>query len=163
MADSNRKVVLGLGNILNSDEGLGVYALQTLAQTLNSPGSEIEFVDGGVLGLNLLPLVESCSHLLVLDAINAGLPPGSLLELRGEDIPPYAEVKLSQHQITFQETLALAKLRDKLPPQLHLVGIQPADLSIRIGLSSVVEAAMPRLLERALQTLQDWRLLSIEE
>ncbi|MFN8456562.1 MAG: HyaD/HybD family hydrogenase maturation endopeptidase [Anaerolineae bacterium] len=159
MAESNRKVVLGLGNILNSDEGLGVHALQSLAQTLTSLNHEVEFVDGGVLGLNLLPLVESCSHLLILDAINAGLPPGSLLELRGEDIPLYAEARLSQHQITFQETLALAKLRAKLPPHLYLIGVQPADLSIRIGLSSVVALALPQVIERTVEVLRIWGLL----
>ncbi len=159
MAESNRKVVLGLGNILNGDEGLGVYALQALAQTLTSPNHGLEFVDGGVLGLNLLPLIESCSHLLVLDAINAGRTPGSLLELRGEDIPFYAEARLSQHQITFQEILALAKLRDKLPPHLHLIGVQPVDLSVRIDLSSVVAAAMPQVIERAVEVLNTWGLL----
>jgi hydrogenase maturation protease len=159
MAESNRKVVLGLGNILNSDEGLGAHALQVLAQTLNSSSHAIEFVDGGVLGLNLLPLVESCSHLLVLDAINAGRPPGSLVELSGEDIPLYAEAKLSQHQMTFQEILAFAKLRDKLPPQLHLIGVQPANLSVGIGLSPVVARVLPQVIERTVEVLRIWGLL----
>ncbi len=151
-------MVLGLGNILNRDEGLGVHALGVLAQSLGSPG-EIEFVDGGVLGLNLLPLVESCGHLLVLDAVNAGRPPGSLIELRGEEIPLYAEARLSQHQVTFQEILALANLRDKLPPQLHLVGVQPADLGVGIGLSPAATLALSQVIERAIKVLRTWGLL----
>jgi hydrogenase maturation protease len=102
-----RVVVLGLGNILNRDEGLGVHALAALPP----PVPPLEFVDGGVLGLNLLPLVESCRRLLVLDAIDAGQPPGSLIELTGEAIPRYAGVKLSPHQLTFQELVGLAGFR----------------------------------------------------
>lgn len=156
MMASNRKVVLGLGNILNGDEGLGVHALKALAKNLSAHPGEIEFIDGGVMGFSLLPLVESCSHLLILDAVNAGRPPGSLIELRGEEIPLYTGVKLSQHQVTFQEILALAKFRDKLPPNLHLIGLQPADLAVGIGLSSVVAAAIPQMLDGASRVLQTW-------
>ncbi len=159
-ADANRRVVLGLGNILNMDEGVGVHALTALAQTRPGPTAPLEFVDGGALGLNLLPLVEACSHLLVLDAINAERSPGSLIELRGEDIPLYAGVKLSQHQITFQEVLGIASFRGKLPPRLHLLGLQPADLAMGIGLSPVAAAAMPQLLARAAEVLQAWGLLT---
>lgn len=156
MTGSNRKVVLGLGNILYSDEGLGVHALKALTETLPPPTGPVEFCDGGVLGLNLLPLVESCSYLLVLDAVNAGRPPGSLIELHGEDISLYAGIKLSQHQITFQEILGLARFRDKLPPHLYLIGLQPADLSMGIGLSPIVAAALPRMLKGVTQVLQGW-------
>ncbi len=155
-AESNRKVVLGLGNILNRDEGLGVHALAALAQSLPRQHPSVEFVDGGVLGLNLLPLVESCHHLLVLDAINAGQSPGRLIELTGEAIPHYAGVKLSQHQLTFQELVGLAIFRGKLPPHLYLLGLQPVDLSLGVELSPAVTEAMPRLLHRAGQILQTW-------
>ncbi len=71
VAAGGRRVVLGLGNLLNRDEGLGVHALRELERRFDAdPG--VEIVDGGVLGLNLLPLVEACSHLLVLDAVDAG-------------------------------------------------------------------------------------------
>jgi hydrogenase maturation protease len=161
MMKSNRQVVLGLGNILNRDEGLGVHALQTLAETLKARTPRVEFLDGGALGLKLLPLVETCSHLLVLDAVNAGHPPGSLIELSGEAIPAYAGVKLSQHQVTFQEIVGLARFRGKLPPHLHLIGLQPADLSMGIGLSPTVAAAMPQMLERAAGVLRVWGLLTL--
>ena len=77
MMTEQRKIVLGLGNLLNRDEGLGVQALKILdAQLGEIPG--LELVDGGVLGLNLLMWVEECSHLLILDAVNAGKPAGSV-------------------------------------------------------------------------------------
>mgnify|MGYP001240594092 CR=1 FL=1 len=102
MDTATRRVVLGLGNTLNRDEGVGVHALAPLASRLGAQEA-VELLDGGTLGLNLLPIVEECSHLLVLDAVNAGKSPGTVVELRREQIPLYSGVKLSEHQVTFQE------------------------------------------------------------
>jgi hydrogenase maturation protease len=159
MNPANRKVVLGLGNLLNRDEGLGVQALKLLdAQLGEQPG--LELLDGGVLGLNLLMIVEECSHLLILDAVNVGQTAGTLVELRKEQIPLYAGVKLSQHQVTFQEVLGLANVRGYLPEHLHLIGIQPEDLSIGLELSPTVEKALPGVVYRAMVVLENWGLLS---
>jgi len=158
MAEAKRKVVLGLGNLLNRDEGLGVQALKLLdAQLGEQP--EVELLDGGVLGLNLLMVVEECSHLLILDAVNASQPPGTVIELRKEQIPLYSGVKLSQHQVTFQEVLGLANLRGFLPEHLHLVGIQPEDLGIGLELSPSVARALPEVVSRACAVLQEWGLI----
>jgi hydrogenase maturation protease len=154
-----RKIVLGLGNTLNRDEGLGVFAMKALAARLNAQATEIEFLDGGVLGLNLLPWVEEASHLLVLDAINARKEPGTLIELKREQIPLYAGIKLSDHQVTFQEVLGLANFRGHLPAQLHMIGAQPADLSIGVDLSPVVNDVLPQMLTRAEAVLREWKLL----
>jgi hydrogenase maturation protease len=150
-----RKIILGLGNTLNRDEGLGVNALQFVRDQIDVP-PEIELIDGGTLGLNLLPLVEECGHLLLLDAANAGQAPGALIELRRDQIPLYAGVKLSQHQITFQEVLGLANMRGHLPEHLHLIGIQPADLSIGLELSPLVAAQMPQVIKRVAVLLREW-------
>jgi hydrogenase maturation protease len=155
-AASLRKVVLGLGNILNRDEGLGIQALKLLdTQVTNYP--EFEFLDGGVLGLNLLMIVEECSHLLLLDAVDAKKPAGTVIELKKEEIPLYAGVKMSQHQVTFQEVLGLANIRGKLPEHLHLIGIQPEDLSVGLGLSPSIEKALPEVVLKAQSLLQSWR------
>jgi hydrogenase maturation protease len=155
---ATRKIVMGLGNTLQTDEGLGVYALEALQKQLGEVDG-VEFIDGGVLGLNLLPLVEEASHLLILDAANAGKPPGSVIELRKEEIPLYSGLKMSQHQLTFQEVLALASIRDKLPAQLHLVGAQPADLTVGLGMSETIAAVIPEIIERATAVLTTWELL----
>ena len=154
-----RKIVLGLGNLLNCDEGVGVYALRQLAARQASAVSEVEYLDGGTLGLNLLPLVEESSYLLLLDAVSAGQPPGTVVELRRDEIPLYSGVKLSQHQLTFQEVLGLALFRGKLPEHLHLVGVQPDDLSIGVELSPCVAEALPQVLERAEKVLRAWELI----
>jgi hydrogenase maturation protease len=159
MTDADRCIVLGLGNTLNKDEGLGVHALHLLEEQLGEVQG-VELLDGGVLGLNLLMLVEECSHLLVLDAVNAGKAPGTVIELKKDQIPLYAGVKLSQHQITFQEVLGLANIRGKLPEYLHLVGVQPDDISIGVELSPVVSRAMPSVVERAIAVLAGWGKLS---
>jgi hydrogenase maturation protease len=109
-----------------------------------------------VLGLNLLPLVESCSDLLVLDAVDAGRAPGSVVELARDEIPLLHGVKLSEHQVTFQEVLGLASFRGRLPETLHLIGAQPADLEIGLELSSLIAEAIPRIVERAVEILAGW-------
>ena len=157
--ESNRKIVLGLGNTLNRDEGLGVHALKALEQHIAGQVPELEFLDGGVLGLNLLPLVEEASHLLVLDAIDARKEPGTVIEMKRDEIPLYTGIKMSDHQITFQEVLGLASFRGRLPEHLHLIGIQPADLSIGVDLSPIVTACMPEVMERSKAILREWGLV----
>jgi len=160
MIKQTRKIVLGIGNTLNMDEGLGIHALKLLEARLAARAPEVEFLDGGALGLNLLPWVEESSHLLVLDSIVSRFSlPGSVMELSKDEIPLYRNIKMSDHQITFQEVLGLAKFRDLFPPYLHLVGAQPVDLSIGVGLSPEIEAQMPEILLRAEKVLAAWQLL----
>ena len=154
-----RTIVLGLGNTLNKDEGLGVHALKALEAEIG-PVEGLEFVDGGVLGLNLLPWVEESSHLLILDAINARKEPGTVIEMTRDEIPMYTGIKMSDHQITFQEVLGLARFRDKLPPNLHLIGAQPLDLSIGVDLSPEISAVVPEIIQRAKARLSAWGLLN---
>jgi hydrogenase maturation protease len=158
MGERDRRVVLGIGNVLNRDEGLGVQALAALASRL-AGRSDVELVDGGVRGIELLPLVESCSHLLVLDAVDGNRPPGAVIELGRNEIPTFSGVKLSEHQVTFQEVLGLASARNGLPPFLHLIGAQPADVSIGLGISATAAGAVPRICDRALAVLARWGLL----
>jgi len=155
MDHPHRKVVLGLGNLLFSDEGFGIQAVQTL-HAQQGTQFQVEWVDGGVLGLNLLPLVEECSHLLVLDAVDAGQPGGTLVEMARDEIPLYTGVKMSEHQVGFQEVLAIARLRERYPTFLYLVGVQPADLSVGIGLSPAVTAALPAAVQRGVEILRYW-------
>jgi hydrogenase maturation protease len=157
MEQINRKVVLGLGNLLNKDEGLGVHAIKAL-DAQRTPFCNVELLDGGVLGLNLLMIVEECDHLLILDAVNKSKPAGTVIELEKDQIPLFSGVKLSQHQITFQEVLGLAAVRGKLPEYIHLIGIQPEDISIGIDLSPTVTKAIPDLIERARNKINAWGL-----
>ena len=147
-------LVLGIGNLLNTDEGVGVHAIRALQARY--PESEVPMADGGTLGLNLLPLVEDATHLLLLDAVDAGRAPGSVIELSNDEIPIFGGYKLSQHQLTFQEVLGLAVVRQNLPENLYLIGVQPDSLEIGVALSDVVQAALPTVLERAIAVLHAW-------
>jgi hydrogenase maturation protease len=159
--NTERKIVMGLGNTLNKDEGLGVHALDLLQKKLVDLAPDVEFLDGGALGLNLLPWVEEASHLLVLDSMVSRFTlPGQVMELAKDEIPLYRNIKMSDHQITFQEVLGLAKFRDKFPEHLHLIGAQPVDMSIGYGVSSEIEAVMPEILKRAERVLREWGLVS---
>ena len=151
---SASKVVLGLGNLLNRDEGFGVLAIQALRADPELC-DRYEWADGGVLGMNLLPLVESCERLLVLDAIDSGQAAGTVIELDREQIPLYAHARLSEHQVGFQEVLGLARFRDRLPGDLHLIGVQPQDMRLGIGLSEPVSMAMPEVIKRATHWLKE--------
>jgi len=160
MSGAGRKIVMGLGNTLNKDEGLGVHALVLLKEKLADRAPDVEFLDGGALGLNLLPWVEEASHFLVLDSVVSRFSlPGQVMELAKDEISLYRNIKMSDHQITFQEVLGLAKFRDKFPEYLHLVGAQPVDMSIGYGISAEIEAVMPEILKRAERVLNEWGLL----
>jgi len=104
------------------------------------------------------------AHLLdlvldLLDAVDAGRPPGTLMELDGPEIPLFSRLKLSWHQVSFQEVLQFAGVRGRLPGRLHLVGAQPADISTGYGLSPAIEALVPEITERALAVLDRWGLI----
>ncbi len=160
--ENKRKVVLGLGNLLQKDEGFGVRVVQALEAEMGRElrRDQVELVDGGKLGQDLLPLVEECSHLLVLDAVDSQARPGTLVELSKEQIPRFAGIQLSPRQVTFQEVLALADLRGSLPEQVYLIGIQPCDLGSGQELSQEVEQKLPRAVLRAVEVLRGWGIVN---
>jgi hydrogenase maturation protease len=159
--NTGRKIVMGLGNTLNKDEGLGIHALDRLEKKIASLAPDLEFVDGGALGLNLLPWVEEASHLLVLDSVVSRFSlPGQVMELAKDEIPLYRNIKMSDHQITFQEVLGIAKIRSHYPEYLHLVGAQPVDMNIGYGMSQEIESVIPQILERAERVLREWGLIA---
>jgi hydrogenase maturation protease len=155
--ERRRSVVLGLGNLLLRDEGFGIALLHHLEAELG-PIPGVEFIDGGVMGLDLLPLVEGSRYLLILDAVNASRPPGALIELDREELPLFSGIRLSEHQVGFQEVLGLASLRDQLPEFLHLVGIQPVVLEPGTGLSALATQRLPEAAARAVMVLKSWGL-----
>ncbi|HCO8217696.1 hydrogenase 1 maturation protease [Escherichia fergusonii] len=152
-----RVVVMGLGNLLWADEGFGVRVAERLYAHYYWP-EEVEIVDGGTQGLNLLGYVESASHLLILDAIDYGLEPGTLRTYAGERIPAYLSAKkMSLHQNSFSEVLALADIRGNLPAHIALVGLQPAMLDDYGGsLSELAREQLPAAEQAALAQLAAW-------
>ena len=120
-------VVLGIGNVLWADEGFGVRAAEVFAATYDAPGAEV--VDGGTQGVYLLPLVQSARVLVLFDAIDYGLAPGTLKVIEDRDVPAFMGAKkLSLHQTGFQEVLATAALLGWEPERVVLIGVQPQEI-----------------------------------
>jgi hydrogenase maturation protease len=155
-APADRVLVLGIGNVLWADEGFGVRAVEALHQRYRMP-PDVSVVDGGTQGLYLLDLVCAAGHLLVLDAIDYGLAPGTLRVLRDEAVPVWADTKMSLHQATFQELLSLARLHGRLPSRITLIGVQPEVLDDLGGsLSPVVRARLDEAVALAVAELAAW-------
>jgi hydrogenase maturation protease len=152
---SGGTLVIGLGNPLMADDGLGLVALERLRQGWRVPQS-VGLVDGGTWGMNLLPLIEDAERVLFLDAIDAGHPPGSLVVLERKELPRFFALKLSPHQVDLREVLALAELRGTLPSDLVAMGLQPGRLEMSSGLSSEVERRLDELLAVVVTRLERW-------
>jgi hydrogenase maturation protease len=148
--------VLGIGNVLWADEGFGVRAVEALHATYGFPET-VELIDGGTQGLALGVYVESARRLLVLDAIDFGLAPGTLRVLRDAEVPSWSQAKLSAHQTGFNDLLALAALRGCAPERITVIGVQPVELNDFGGsLREPVRARIPDAVERAADELAAW-------
>jgi hydrogenase maturation protease len=154
-ADSSRTVVLGLGNMLMADDGVGLAALAKLQDEWFVP-RDVSLVDGGTWGMNLLHIVEGADRLLIFDAIDVGGPPGSLVRLAADDIPRFLAQKVSPHQIDLREVLALAELRGMLPRDLIALGLQPQRIEMSTDLSHPVAARLDDLVRAGVATLEQW-------
>jgi len=149
-------LVLGLGNILMSDEGVGVRVVEHLLERYDFP-EEVRVMDGGTLGLNLLPNVDDAVRLLVVDAVQARRPPGSLVRLTGDEVPIFLDTsKISPHQESIQDILALAALRGTLPQEVILWGVQVGSMEVSLELTPPVAAQVPVLVEKVLEQLRRW-------
>ena len=150
-------VVLGIGNLLWADEGFGVRAVEALHAHWQMP-AHVALVDGGTQGLALLPLVESAHRLIVLDAIDFGLAPGTLHQVEGEQVPVCLQArKMSLHQTGFSDVLACAQLRDHYPREIVLIGVQPVELDDFGGsLRPAVKARLDETIKRVCQVLRRW-------
>lgn len=143
-ARSTRLLVLGLGNPLCGDDGLGVAAVAELARRYQLSARAV-VLDGGTLGLSLLPFLEDAEDAILVDAVRADAPPGALVRLAGADVRPAVEARLSVHQVGVADLVGAADLLGRLPRRLALVGLVPATLELGLGLSPVVAAALPAL------------------
>lgn len=148
-------LVLGLGNALMSDEGLGVHALAQLTRDYDLP-STVTCVDGGTLGLELLVHLEDAERVLVLDAVDADAEPGTLVTLEGTEDWSRMSRGLSPHQIRLADVTAAAAFRGTEWAHFTVLGMQPASLDLGTEPTAVVAEQLPRLVERAVAELADW-------
>jgi hydrogenase maturation protease len=132
-----------------------VRAVERMAARYRLP-PDVQVMDGGVMGLDLLPYLEGVSHLLITDAVQIGQPAGSLVRLEGEAIPATLQVKMSMHQVGLQELMALAGFQGTLPKQVVLWGLEPASLEWGLELSAPIAAQIDALVDAAMGELRAW-------
>jgi hydrogenase maturation protease len=137
------------------DDGIGLAALARLRECWRVP-PRVELLDGGIWGLNLLPTLESADQVLFLDAVRAGRRPGTLAELSGEELPRMLGLTLSPHQVGLQEVLALLELKGATPPTMACLGLEPASIELRHGLSPEVADQLDTLAAAAARRLRVW-------
>jgi hydrogenase maturation protease len=148
-------MVVALGNSLMGDDGLGLAALTSLSEgwTFEPP---IAFVDGGTSGLNLLTTLGRDTHVLFIDAIDVGAPPGTVVALNRGDLARRARAVRSAHQISLVDVLQLLELRDGARACIAAVGLQPESVALRPALSPTVAAGIPHLVKAIIAKLRDW-------
>ena len=150
-----RIVVLGVGNPLMGDDGVGLAALERFRARWDA-GDAVDLVDGGTWGMNLLPVIEHAERLLIFDAIDIGQAPGEVITLVDEQVPRGLAQKLSPHQVDLREVLALAEFRGRFPSALVALGVQPARVEMVAGLTDTVAASLDRVVDLGAERLRTW-------
>ncbi|MEM6422131.1 MAG: HyaD/HybD family hydrogenase maturation endopeptidase [Pseudomonadota bacterium] len=151
---ASRTLILGIGNVLWADEGFGVRCVEALADAWSFP-PEVTLLDGGTQGLYLLPFLEDAEILVVFDAVDYGLPPGTLKIVEGDEVPAFMGAKkMSLHQTGFQDVIATARLMGCCPETLILIGCQPVELEdYGGGLRPEIAARIDEAIRIALEKL----------
>jgi hydrogenase maturation protease len=147
-------VVIGLGNPLMGDDGLGLVALERLRAGYAIP-PEVELIDGGTWGMNLLPVIEDAERVILIDAIDVGAAPGTPVRLERARLPRYLATKISPHQVDLRDVLGLAELRGTLPADTVAVGLQPDRVAFGNGLSAALRCRIDDLVGSVVRELAD--------
>lgn len=151
-------LVLGLGNLVHTDDGAGVHAIHRLQKDDRVPRDAV-LMDGGTQGLSLLPHVSGYKRMLVLDAVDAGEPPGTLIRLEGAALGKMPG-KASVHQVGFADLMMAMRLLGDVPEEVVVLGIQPLSTEWSAELSPAVAKAMDALIDAAIAQLKSWQMSS---
>jgi hydrogenase maturation protease len=146
---------LGIGNILLRDEGAGVHAVRALSERYVFP-EEVKLIDGGTMGLDLLPFIEGSDRLLIVDAVDFKSPPGTVEVIEGPETLAFLDTKLSVHQIGIPDMLFAASFSGVMPPVACLVGIQPDIIETGLEMSEKVSENFETLIKAILGKLRQW-------
>ena len=152
-------VVLGIGNPLLGDDGFGVEVARQLKESrdLNAIWDGVEIVDGGSQGLYLLPYLQGRSHIIVADAIAFGGQPGETVKLNAADVPARLQIKMSEHQVGFNEVLALLQLMGETPTEFLFLGAQRENNEWAEPMTPEVAAAVAPVVEQITAQVKRWR------
>jgi hydrogenase maturation protease len=150
--ESDKKIlILGIGNIILKDEGIGVHVAQRMQEMTLPP--DVEVLDGGIKGLDLLDFIEDREKVVVVDAVKAGAPPGTLFRFTDKDLAGKKGVLRSAHGIDFSDVIAIATYLGK-KPDIVFLGVEPADLSPGMELSQMIEEKIPILINLVMKEIE---------
>lgn len=153
MPKKQKIVVMGVGNILVKDEGAGIRALQMLESNYELPDT-VDLIDGGVLGLNLLGILQEADELILLDSVKGDGAPGEIYQFDYAEIPPRISYKDSLHQLDFVDTMTNLSLVGN-PPHTIVIGVEPELIEAwGMELTPRVQAAIPQMVELAVRELK---------
>lgn len=147
-------LVLGMGNILLEDEGLGIRALEILQRQYEF-SAEVELLDGGTTGMGLLDEISRREHVLILDAVQTGDPPGTLKVLRDQEVPVYFGIRITPHQLGLSDVLATLELTGEQPGSVTVLGIVPESLELSLEVSERIQGRLSDLVAATVDELTD--------
>ncbi len=153
----NQITLLGVGNILLQDEGLGVHAVNKIKDEYNFSPS-INIIDGGTMGMELLSYMEGTDYLLVVDAIDGGEEPGFMYTFTHEDTDRYMSDSISVHEVGVQDILRIRALQERPFSDVVIMGIQPQSLELGLEVTETIQAVLPLLEESILNQLRLWQV-----
>ena len=146
-------LVLGLGNVLLGDDGLGAAAVAAIERDYRVPPGVL-LADGGTLGLSLLDLLADSEHVVLVDAVRADAPPGTLIRLDGADVMDAVRDRLSPHQVGVADLLDAARLIDRYPATVTLLGLVPEAIALAVVRSSAVAGKLDELVAAVVREVQ---------
>lgn len=149
-----RIAVLGLGNLMRTDDAVGMLAIQKLRADVRLP-QKVSVIEGGTLGLDLIHPLDGVTHLVALDAIETGARPGTLMRFTGDTIADLP-ISKSVHLLGFSDLIGAMQLIGSAPLEIVVLGVQPERIGWGTQLTATVEAALPKLVEAALRQVAEW-------
>ena len=147
-------LVLGLGNLLMQDEGIGVRVVEQLQRDYEFP-PQIEVLDGGTAGMALFEHIVGRSHVIVIDAVKTGREPGTLVKLENDEVPAFFQNKVSPHQMALSDILAALKIGGELLPEIVVIGVEPVTLQTGLEMSDLVSSKIDALISKAIECLDE--------
>ena len=147
-----RTLVLGIGNILLRDEGVGVRIVEAIEQRYRLP-PDVDVLDGGTAGMDLLHILAEYDQLIICDAINSNAEPGTVVTLTDDEIPAHFRTLMSPHQLGLSEVLATLKLLERGPRSVTLFGVVPEDMALGTELSPTLRTALDQVVDQVMAEL----------
>ena len=152
---NNEIVLLGVGNILLTDEGLGVHVVKDLKESFSFTPA-ITIVDGGTMGMELLTYMRGMKKILLIDAINGGESPGTVYEFPHKELEQYFTEHISVHEVGMQDILRIRAIQEEPLEDAVVIGVEPESLEIGFEPSEVVQQALLEVKDRVLNVLRQW-------